>query len=107
MNSNYKNSKEVAKDIGDKVFKLKPFDALGVFVLCALLSFAYFFVGGLSLFLIDYIFEMMKLNVSLLNWIEGIDNSSSFFVGYLMCMVFGTFIWTIFDMLNEKYGKKY
>ena len=99
MNSHYKNSKEVAKDIGDKVFKLKPFDALGIFVLCALLSFVYFFVGGLSLFLIDYIFEM--------NWIESIDNSSSFFVGYFICMVFGAFIWSILIKLNEKYGKKY
>ena len=107
MNSNYKNSKEVAKDIRDKIVELKPFDTLGVFVLCAFLSFPYFFVGAMSLALIDLIFEMMKLDVSLLNWIEDIDNSSSFFVGYLMIMVFGAFIWFIFSELNEKYGKKY
>ena len=67
MNSHYKNSKEVAKDIRDKIVELKPFDTLGVFVLCAFLSFPYFFVGAMSLALIDLIFEMMKLDVSLLN----------------------------------------
>ena len=63
MGSHYdsKKSKEAARDIGDKIFKLQPFDALGVFVLCLLLSFVCFIVGGMSLMLIDYIFGIFNL----------------------------------------------
>jgi hypothetical protein len=97
MSSHYDNekSKEASRDIGDKVFKLKPFDALGVFVLCALLSFGYFAIGGLSLSLIDYLFEM--------NWVETIGTSIPSFLSYIIFVSFGAFIWTILLKLQERY----
>ena len=99
MSSHYdsKKSKEVARDIADKIFKLQPFDALGMFVLCLLWSFACYCVGGMSLMLIDYIFGIYL--------VETIDKSP-FFVGYIIVMIFGAFVWTILIKLYEKYGKK-
>ena len=100
MSSHYdsKKSKEAARDIGDKIFKLQPFDALGMFVLCLLLSFVWFFVGGMSLMLIDYIFGIYLVETI---------NKFPYFAGYIIIMIFGAFVWTILIKLDEKYGKKY
>ena len=100
MSTLYDNekSKEVSLDIAGKVFKLKPFDALGVFVLCLLLSFVYFFWGGMALSLIDYLFGR--------HLVEAISKSFPYFVGYIIIVIFGAFVLTILIKLYEKYRKE-